>query len=832
MAERQPPADFLKILNDVLDADEQIKQGEGSHDGGGGVIGGQADDGQWFTQQFDEIADRNARAIADAKAKADARAEAGRCGVGDREAPGGDGTSQRSIDPDVADFERGDFEISFSSDEEEYERLEDHENDSISYSSEETASDWSDHYTKEPMDAVIRDLGVDPNDHCGLSECVCEFGHDEAADRPCHCSQDNPVASTVTCVECAMVAFDELGAHDENAIPVAHPRPEVDDEEAQERFRIWRIAVSSLLRAGELRILPGPRRFQPRAPRPQRRFGPARIEFPPSKEGILARGGGKRTLANRIGLESGVKPCTEGLPWETTTKEWVNSCPNSLNPEYRSEIRRCREIRCQDESIDPRNGLQIEVEEAVNRAAQRAADQAAQQAALFPNQPPAQRRRVQDIGQEEINNMVEEESNDVDARLYTQRPCTPNGSRYVCAEHWADTQRFHEVQGLLAAHRVAPCKGHIRAALDKFPEGFNSCVCEEPLDRWQCRYCFEKKLESLKRHFKHRVGSEWTGLMPLWRLGYKRQYHKNGEWANMRRLLTEFHPCLHDISGQDPNRRYLCGGKRSSEGNSVLDCRSCGGLIVLPPRLRVSPSQPTGQEAETQTEVVSQSVERDLALPDRRIAREQAPSPEPTTSPGRREIAVQTSPARRGTPSSEGLPPGSMYDTGTQTRQESDTLTEEVARGLPMMEPERRRYPQADSGITSEIATPHTFNAAIQTLPTHGNDHPSFENVVEQAVIPRNPGQHHQVAASPEEARPLPTQEVGNQTSLRQISAAPSIDPEPQEPPPLQPLAETAPEPQPPQGRVLRSRARAQDPLLELDDDGKTVQAQSRKRKR
>ena len=533
----------------------------------------------------------------------------------------------------LAEFERNHRRQSGFTREEE---VGDHENDSISYSSEETTSDFSAETPIDPMRRTLDYLYKDETDNMGYMHNMqvdnhapkhdfgnCDFHHHEREDGTCQCAIEEDPGANITCLACVGTIFGgEQNASDLLGDLDYYCNRDNDDgilSGWDRELPLWRQAMSSLLRAGELRILEGPRIFHPRPPRSQRRFGPRRSEESIVKPNMFSGTEGNRFAANRAGLEQGVRPCTEGVPFFASAQDWQFRCPNSLDPGCSLEIRRCREIRCQ-----PCQRYKIEKWERHIRAEW--------YRHMEDNQIPEEDALDEDPDERDAkyDSMADAHAASLDQERYTQRPCTPNGHRYVCAQHWATTHELHQVQGLIKAHRAPPCADHVQKALDEHPDGFSSCVCEEPLDRWQCRLCFDHKIDRLKMHFAHRVTNIWSGLVSRQAIRVDVDYHKDGKWAATQERVVNNHPCLQSIQGPDPAKKYYCGAKRAIRDRGVMDCRSCGGLVVLPPRQRVPVTAPSlvYKDAPTQTKIDAPMMKTAVTLLQDQSRREEAVAPE------------------------------------------------------------------------------------------------------------------------------------------------------------------------------------------------------------
>lgn len=730
----------------------------------------------------------------------------------------------------------------------------DHENDSISYSSEETASDWSllDE-PHEPMDAVIEAFkqqhqGNEPSDHFALViPGQCWFGHNDPKVRDCPCARPGQGPYRQKCLACVMSVFEEI-----QETPVSIPVPYAHGEDAQwaqVAFKLWRRAVASLLPAGEMRAITGIRRPRPRAPRPQRRFGPLKaLSDHRSKNSILADAKGNRYVANKIGLELGIKPCNEGIPWLSPQEQWNLSCPNSLDPNYDGEIRRCREIGCQDPVSDPMDEQWLAEARTVNAVS-----------------PPPGYQLVRT--EEQCDSSVEAKVAKMDARLYAQRPCTPNGYRYVCAEHWEDTHRFHQVQDLFQLHRVAPCPQHVKAVLKQYPEGHNSCACEEPLGRWQCRSCFEHKIRSQKRHFQRRVASPWTGFLPYWPGGVGNIYHHE-QLAITKQLLLALHPCLHSIDGPDPAKQYLCGKERSPNESTVLDCRSCGGLIVLPPRLRAPVFGQANQEDGTETSWSQPTVgslpslhsgaSRNSVSPQEEEQASQASKFEMSVlqsneaaSPQQEELEqspqawnlLQAQPHTQGEgtewPESEvSLPGWGLASEPPTLTTQAEVVTSPSDESKIQQSADAQDFPQAHQSHPQEDVR----SSESETPLLNWGQAPEVPTLIMKTEVMASPLREpeRQVLARPQgspQAQQSPQQDdVQSSEPGLSLPAGRRMNELRSTPPPRRNLANKRPRarrtPAASSDRVLRNRTLGNDQFLELGDNGKTAVTQCLKRKR
>ena len=834
----------------------------------------------------------------------------------------------------VAKFERNHrLQSGFTGEEE----VGDHENDSVSYSSEETASDFSMITPVDPMRRTLDPLyhhEMKVDQHAAKHDFGnCNFHHHEREDGTCQCASEEDPGTNISCLACVGTIFGgEENAHDLLGDLEYYCNRDNDDGILSGWDRespLWRQAMSSLLRAGELRILEGPRMFHPRAPRSQRRFGPRRLDKSIIKPRMFNGTEGNRFAANRVGLEQGVRPCTEGVPFFASAQDWQFRCPNSLDPGYSLEIRRCREIRCQHKKSQK---WERHVQAEWYRYIQ-------------DNQIPEEDALGEDPDERDAryNSMADAHAAGLDQERYTQRPCTPNGHRYVCAQHWAITHEFHQVQGLVKAHRAPPCADHVQKALDEHPDGFTSCVCEEPLDRWQCRLCFDYKIERLKIHFAHRVTNIWSGLISRQAIGVDVDYHKDGKWATTQDRVMQNHPCLHTIHGPDSAKKYYCGARRDTRDRGVMDCRSCGGLVVLSPRQRVPVTALPSvyKDAPTQTKIDAPMMKTAVILLQDQSRREEALAPEdrrlPTppgenspltsesTSSGSSGPLADVPPLLEREPSVIGASEGpffleseAMNDdtsgvlsrdahvetpltfqdppthqpienwTDTWVQEHPAPLSRNTGTGLDDQEQHLalplHNQDQASAGYLPAgylPALPQTYFAwpreprsvdvGTQTTPQESpnvqvtGDNSPISSQEQEPVRSRDVGMQTDLAeeqfshnvdvgaqATPEEQQNSGLVDIAEQTNTDVQQEAEStntrprstrrdppsrrarVEPRSSQRPQVQRNTRSEPEraPMVASDRVLRRRKRDGEPLLELDDDGKTVVDQVRKRKR
>lgn len=245
----------------------------------------------------------------------------------------------------------------------------------------------------------------------------------------------------------------------------------------------------------------------------------------------------------------GQMPCTEMTPWKTATGQWTDRCPNDRRGltaltidnqpyTYVGKILPCLENWCLFDSVSV-NPVQLWKDP---------------------------------------------------YRKYTPTTRSPNtpeaapylGRRFVCEDHFEDTKRFFDldtkekVENLYKSHLIRFCKVHEMKLLAKHPYGKNTCTCRNVnLTRFQCRNCFQEKVEKLQRNFRARVDPKWRGCADK-SITEDGRYYQDPE--KVRAMLQEVHPCS-----------QKCGGKRQCgrSQDKALDCRCCGGIIITrtaPPR--------------------------------------------------------------------------------------------------------------------------------------------------------------------------------------------------------------------------------------------------------
>lgn len=233
--------------------------------------------------------------------------------------------------------------------------------------------------------------------------------------------------------------------------------------------------------------------------------------------------------------DSQMQSCTQMVPWNVGIREWTTLCPNAGRREkgqYAGMTLPCDETFC----IHDLEALSERYEE-------------------------------------EHGNPLSEEHWEVifppDGR--TARP-------YVCEHHIEDNKRyFHmgeDADNLYNSHLIRFCRVHEVELRERYRgrEGWSTCTCRNvDFTKWQCRSCFQAKVEKLQRHFRRRVNPRWRGEADTETTNgdfYQR------DWRGVRRMLQERHPCLKGRCGR-PRLRGLAR-------NEVLDCRCCGGFIVRP----------------------------------------------------------------------------------------------------------------------------------------------------------------------------------------------------------------------------------------------------------
>ena len=222
----------------------------------------------------------------------------------------------------------------------------------------------------------------------------------------------------------------------------------------------------------------------------------------------------------------GSMPCTEEIPWRVDRERWRKPCPNDRRG---PKVSKKKIKMCQN---DPRKCYSIR----------------------YGYVPRAR----------DFNNV----NNELD-RVY------------VCEDHRKDSLIYFRAEKLLLAHLVGTCRVHRLSWMKMYPEGINTCTCRNVLDRWLCRACYGYEVKILQNHFRRRVvqvidlenperhpreQGDPAGNADRDMLRNK-YYHT--DWKGVRRMLAERHPCSHH-----------CGRQRWLKNEDVMDCRSCGGIIV------------------------------------------------------------------------------------------------------------------------------------------------------------------------------------------------------------------------------------------------------------
>lgn len=248
--------------------------------------------------------------------------------------------------------------------------------------------------------------------------------------------------------------------------------------------------------------------------------------------------------------DSATSFCTQMIPWGVDIRHWNRPCPNKRRRErgrYAGRILPCDERFCY-----------WNLEELSERY------------------------------NEEYGEGIPDERGLPDA-LWTQIqfPADDGPTRpYVCESHIKDSKEYFrmgpDVDNLYKAHLVRFCQKHETDLLAQHrAQGLEStCTCRNvDFTRWQCRSCFQTKVETLQRNFRRRVNPRWRGDVDT---DITNAEHYQGDWKKVRRMLQRQHPCLKGHCG----RPRLKGIAR----NEVLDCRCCGGYVVQPnlPPLRRS----------------------------------------------------------------------------------------------------------------------------------------------------------------------------------------------------------------------------------------------------
>lgn len=171
---------------------------------------------------------------------------------------------------------------------------------------------------------------------------------------------------------------------------------------------------------------------------------------------------------------------------------------------------------------------------------------------------------------------------------------TPGLRAWVCQDHLDGAKTWwglHDRTNFDKSHRVPPCSFHEVQFMEEYPDGHNSCTCENvSFDSWQCRSCFEHKIRKMIENFQMRVDLPFRGDADL---RVTRPYLGGivppqgtsnevywSDWRVVRRMLARVHPCMHNDNVSRCKIQRIGGIQR----RRVLDCRCCGGLIVERPR--------------------------------------------------------------------------------------------------------------------------------------------------------------------------------------------------------------------------------------------------------
>lgn len=246
--------------------------------------------------------------------------------------------------------------------------------------------------------------------------------------------------------------------------------------------------------------------------------------------------------------ESESQSCTQMIPWDANIRDWTEPCPNThqgTQGRYKGRILPCDEVFCGRDM----NALDAEDEEEEDPD-QRDED----------NEP--QKQNEKEPWQGLPDDLFDE----------THEP----KRQYVCEKHIRDSKAFFHMgknlDNLYNAHLIRYCKVHEAELQARHRGGARTCTCwNVDFTRWQCRSCFQTKVEKLQRHFRRRVNPKWRGKADT-NITDDDFYQR--DWRKVRRMLQRLHPCLKGHCG----RPRLKGLAR----NEVLDCRCCGGYVVQP----------------------------------------------------------------------------------------------------------------------------------------------------------------------------------------------------------------------------------------------------------
>ncbi|KAL8828573.1 MAG: hypothetical protein Q9191_002510 [Dirinaria sp. TL-2023a] len=163
---------------------------------------------------------------------------------------------------------------------------------------------------------------------------------------------------------------------------------------------------------------------------------------------------------------------------------------------------------------------------------------------------------------------------------------TPHDIAYICEDHFRGTKtwwQLHDRANFDKCHKVPPCRYHETQLMRQYPEGVNTCTCNNvDLESWQCAQCFDWKVRRMGVNFFARVELPYRGdadmsiLRPAVAPGENPNIYWS-DWRVVREMLARQHPCMHfPVSGCTFKRLGGIHRKR------VLDCRCCGGIIVQP----------------------------------------------------------------------------------------------------------------------------------------------------------------------------------------------------------------------------------------------------------
>ena len=247
--------------------------------------------------------------------------------------------------------------------------------------------------------------------------------------------------------------------------------------------------------------------------------------------------------------QSEPQSCTQMIPWNSDIRNWTEPCPNThqgRQGEYNGRILPCDEVFCGRDM----KALDTEDEEEED-----------------PDQWLSDRPKEQ-IEKEPWERLPED--------LFDED--NEPKKQYVCEKHIQDSKTFFRMgknlDNLYNAHLIRYCKVHEAELQAQHRGGLTTCTCRRvDFTRWQCRSCFQTKVEKLQRHFRRRVNARWRGNADT---NVTNDDFYQRDWRKVRRMLQRLHPCLKGHCG----RQRLKGLAR----NQVLDCRCCGGYVVQPLR--------------------------------------------------------------------------------------------------------------------------------------------------------------------------------------------------------------------------------------------------------